>query len=306
MFLRKLRQTRNGQTYIYYSLVETVRAPGRSVRQRTICYLGRLDNLRPPDWLRLAERLPDPAWLPILMDEVGYSPPPPAGPVTGIWAVPDSIAWTNPRRLGDVYVALRAWQHLGLDRLLERLLGNSRSHVPMSVVAALIAINRLVDPRSERGIHHWLPSTALPELLNFPGARLTLNHLYRCLSLVEPHKSALEKHLAEQGRDLLEILDDRRADGARRFEPEGRRVVRERKMVVDGLRNRRDADAAFGFGGDAARALQHPERRQRRQALFCRHAESGRGRYRRGDGLRVSDRPRRLPAGRAAARPGCG
>jgi hypothetical protein len=209
MFLRKLRQTRNGQTYTYYSLVETVRTPGGAVRQRTICYLGRLDHLRPPDWLRIAERLPDPAWLPILMDTVGYVPPAtPAGPVAGVWAVPDSIAWTNPRRFGDVYVALRAWQHLGLDRLLERLLGHSRAQVPMPVIAALIAINRLVDPRSERGIQRWLPSTALPELLRFPGARLTLNQLYRCLSLVEPHKAALEKHLAEQGRDLFNFRND--------------------------------------------------------------------------------------------------
>jgi Transposase DDE domain len=209
MFLRKLRQTRNGQTYTYYSLVETVRTPGRSVRQRTICYLGRLDHLRPPDWLRIAERLPDPAWLPILMNEVGYVPPAsPAGPVAGVWAVPDSISWTNPRRFGDVYVALRAWQYLGLDRLLERRLGHSRAHVPMPVVAAVIAVNRLIEPRSERGIHRWLPSTALPELLNFPVARLTLNHLYRCLSLVEPHQRAIENHLAEQGRDLFQFAND--------------------------------------------------------------------------------------------------
>ena len=72
MFLRRLHQTRNGRTYTYYSLVETVRSPTGAVRQRTICYLGRLDNLRPPDWLRIAERLPDPAWLPRLQAEVGY------------------------------------------------------------------------------------------------------------------------------------------------------------------------------------------------------------------------------------------
>jgi hypothetical protein len=209
MFLRKLHQTRNGRTYTYYSLVETVRSPAGAVRQRTICYLGRLDNLRPPDWLRIAERLPDPAWLPILMNEVGVVPSAtPAGPVAGVWAVPNSIAWTNPRRLGDVYVALRAWQHLGLDRFLERQLGPSRASIPVPVVAALIAINRLVDPRSERGIYHWLPSTALPELLHFPAARLSLNQLYRCLSRVEPHKAALEKHLAEQGRDLFHFRND--------------------------------------------------------------------------------------------------
>ena len=113
MFLRRLHQTRNGRTYTYYSIVETVRTPGGPVRQ-----------------------------------------------------------------------------------------------VSIPVVAALSAVNRLVDPRSERGIHRWLLSTALPELLKFPAARLTLNHLYRCLSLVEPHKAAIEQHLADQGRDLCAFHND--------------------------------------------------------------------------------------------------
>ena len=209
MFLRRLHQTRNGRTYTYYSLVETVRSPSGSVRQRIICYLGRLDNLRPPDWLRIAERLPDPTWLPRLQAEAGYVPPPyTTGSVATVEVIPASISWRHPRRLGDVYVALRAWQHLGLDRLLQRLLGSVRTRVPMAVIAALIAVNRLVDPRSERGIFQWLPSTALAELLDYPPARLSLNHLYRCLSLVEPYKHALEKHLAEQGRDLFHFSND--------------------------------------------------------------------------------------------------
>jgi len=209
MFLRRLQQTRNGQTYTYFSLVETVRTPAGAVRQRTVCYLGRLDNLRPPDWLRIAERLPDPAWLPRLQEAVGYVPPPAGtGPVETISVVAKSISWHNARRFGDVYVALRAWQYLGLDRLMERLLGTVATQVPMPLLAALIAVNRLVDPRSERGIYHWTPKTALPELLDFRYTRLSLNHLYRCLSLIEPHKPTIEKHLAEQSRDLFNLQND--------------------------------------------------------------------------------------------------
>jgi len=202
VFIRRLTQKRQGRTYTYYSLVETVRSEGR-VRQRTICYLGRLDNLRPPDWLRVAERLPDPAWLPLLMEEVGYTPPPPQGPVRSVTVDPDSIAWTNPRRLGDVYVGLRAWQLLGLDRLLERLVGRFRTSVPLPAIAAMIAVNRLVEPRSELGIFAWLPKTALPELLGVPRDRIHLNLLYRCLSEVVPHQRTLESHLVDKGRDLF-------------------------------------------------------------------------------------------------------
>jgi transposase len=208
MFLRRLQQTRNGRTYTYFALVETTRTAAGSVRQRTVCYLGRLDNLRPPDWLRIAQRLPDPAWLPLLQQEVGYVPPPDTGAIATVEVVPRSISWTNPRRFGDIYVALRAWQHLGLDRLMQRLLGPVATRVPMALVAALIAVNRLVDPRSERGIFHWLPRTALPELLDFRPSRLTLNHLYRCLSLVQPYKQTIEQHLADQGRNLFAFRND--------------------------------------------------------------------------------------------------
>lgn len=206
MFLRKITQQRAGKSYTYYSLVETVRSPGGRVRQRTICYLGRLDNLRPPAWLRIAERLPDPSWLPLLMQEVGYSPPQtPSGPVASVTVDPRSIAWANPRRLGDIHVGLCAWRLLGLDQLLARLIGQAHTSVPLDKVAAMIVVNRLVAPRSERGIFHWLPTTTLFELLDVPRDRLHLNLLYRCLSAVAPHKSALEAHLIEQGRDLFQL-----------------------------------------------------------------------------------------------------
>jgi transposase len=214
MFLRRIRQTRQGQSYTYYAIAETARLPDGRVRQRTVCYLGRLDNLRPPDWLRIAERLPDPAWLPLLMQEVGYTPPTtPSGPVAGMTVDPASVAWANPRHFGDVFVAWRAWQLLGLDQLLDRLLQpprrrGRRQQVPMPTLAAMIAVNRLVAPRSERGIFAWLPKTALPELLGVPRDRLSLNALYRCLSATLPHKAALERHLVEQGRDLFAFDND--------------------------------------------------------------------------------------------------
>ena len=208
MFLRRLHQTRNGRTSTYYSLVETFRSPTGAVRQRVICYRGRLDPLRPPDWLRIAERLPDPSWLPRLQAEVGYLPPSPGGTVATGAVIPESISWQNPRCFGDGDVALRAWQLLGLDRLRHRLVGHVRTRVPMAGIATLSAVNRLVDPRSERGIFRWLPRTALSELLGYAPTRLTLNHLYRCLSLVAPHKAAVEKHLADQGRDLFHFRND--------------------------------------------------------------------------------------------------
>lgn len=209
MFLRRILQKRKGRAYTYYALAENARSSDGRVRQRTVCYLGRLDNLRPPDWLRVAERLPDPAWLPILMQEVGYTPPSsPGGPVAGVTVDPASIAWRDPRHFADVFVGLRVWQLLGLDHLFERLFRRRRGRVPIPFVAAMIAVARLVEPRSELGTFQWLPKTALPELLGVPRGRLSLSALYRCLSAVEPHKDAIENHLVQQGRDLFGLDTD--------------------------------------------------------------------------------------------------
>lgn len=206
MYLRKLKQVRDGRTYVYYSLAETHRTETGQIRQRTICYLGRLDELRAPDWLRVAERLPDPAWLPKLQEAVGYrSPVGPGGRVRAVTVVPETISWTNPRRLGDIWVALKAWQWLGLDVLMRELFKKVRSKVPLYEVAAMIAVNRVVEPLSERGIYHWLPTTALPELFGIPRGRIGLNLLYRTLAVLSPHKEKVEAHLWNRGNTLFDF-----------------------------------------------------------------------------------------------------
>ena len=49
MFLRPNRRTKDGKEHVYWSLVETVRTPD-GPRQRTLCYLGELNNPRPTMW----------------------------------------------------------------------------------------------------------------------------------------------------------------------------------------------------------------------------------------------------------------
>jgi hypothetical protein len=44
--------------------------------------------------------------------------------------------------------------------------------------------------------------------LGVPRGHLSLNALYRCLSAVVPHKTAIEEHLVRQGRDLFGFDND--------------------------------------------------------------------------------------------------
>ena len=58
-------------------------------------------------------------------------------------------SWENPRKFGDVYVALRFWQTLGLGKLFSDLLVGRSAEVNC-LVAALMAANRPgLDPGLE-------------------------------------------------------------------------------------------------------------------------------------------------------------
>ena len=54
MFLRPNRRTKDGKSHSYWSLVETVRTP-QGPRQRTLCYLGELNDSTQARWLKTIE-----------------------------------------------------------------------------------------------------------------------------------------------------------------------------------------------------------------------------------------------------------
>jgi transposase len=195
----------------YWKLVENY-STGRGTRQRVVAHLGRLENFGAEDWRKLAERMGQPDMAAALEYRVGNVRPgrpsdriAPLLPEEADQAVAIRLAdvgWKDPRRFGDVYVALHFWRKLGLGDLLAKHL-KGRSATMTCQVAALMVANRLVAPESELGMLDWWPRTALPELLGLPVERIDANRLYRCLDAVLPHKARIEEHLAQVGRDLF-------------------------------------------------------------------------------------------------------
>ncbi|MDV7402660.1 IS1634 family transposase, partial [Arthrospira platensis SPKY1] len=68
----------------------------------------------------------------------------------------------------------------------------------------LLAVNRLLAPRSELFVHEkWFAQTAMDLLLDTDAAVAGKDRLYRCLDRIVAHKPALEQHLAQKWRDLF-------------------------------------------------------------------------------------------------------
>lgn len=189
MYLRHTTITKRGKTHTYWRLVRSVRC-GRKVRQETIAQLGELDAEG-----RLAARSLAERFVGVERQSGLFEDDLPAEPIALDLR---GLRLERGRRFGDVWLAWRLWQALGLDRLLERLLPRGREDVPWATMAAVLVIARLCEPSSELHIaEDWFRRTALDDLLGVAEAKVNDDRCYRGLGRLLTHKTPLETHLKE-------------------------------------------------------------------------------------------------------------
>jgi transposase len=200
MYLRHTTVTKNGKTHTYWRLVRSVRV-GSKVRQETVAQLGELDARGRIAARHLASALVGLERQPGLFDDEL-----PTEPIT---VDPRRLRLERSRRFGDVWLAWKLWQALGLDRWLAHRLPRGREDVPWDVMAAVLVIARLCEPSSELHIaEDWFRRTALEDLLGLPAAKVNDDRLYRALDRLLPHKDALEQHLKERLGTLFKLEYD--------------------------------------------------------------------------------------------------
>ena len=200
MYLRHTTSTKNGKTHTYWRLVRAVRV-GRKVRQETVAQLGELDAKGRIAAKHLADSLIGVERQPGLFDEVTTT--------ETVTVDPSRLRLERGRRFGDVWLAWKLWQALGLDTWLEKKLPRGREDVAWGVMAAVLVIARFCEPSSELHIaEDWYRRTALDDLLGLPEAKVNDDRLYRSLDRLLPHKDALEAHLKERLGTLFKLEYD--------------------------------------------------------------------------------------------------
>jgi hypothetical protein len=205
MFLRRYTRNKDGKTHTYYALVESVRTEA-GPRQRIVAYLGELNHDQERRWQRTVvfhNRQGDVQQLRLFPDDEDVTLP----------DDPDiarirlhSVGWTNPRRFGDVWLALWLWRFLGLDEIVHRHLPPGKEAVRPTDVVAIEVINRLCQPCSEFALaEHWYASTALEDLLGVPDSAVTKDRLYRTLNPFLQAQEKIETDLKEQFGTLFQL-----------------------------------------------------------------------------------------------------
>jgi transposase len=200
MFLRPLYRRRNGQREAYWALVESYRTE-RGPRQRTIAYLGRMDDAGRLGVQQAADPQP-PSRQHELFPQTAAEP-------RFVEVDRTRMRVENCRQFGAPWLALELVKRLGLHAFLQRTLPTGQEHVPWSLTALILVIARLCEPSSELHIaEHFYRQSALSDLLGVPIDKVDDNRLYRGLDELLPHKAGLEVFLKERFGELFAIEYD--------------------------------------------------------------------------------------------------
>ena len=210
MFLKRRVRKKDGKEHVHYALCESLRVHTGRVVQRQVLHLGELNTTQTESWQRTLELIneEDGARLQrrLFTDREGAAPTD-SDDVVEVRL--SSLRVRAPRRFGDCWAGCRLWRELELDEFWRERLGAERGEVRWEKVLELLAVNRLLDPRSELFVHEkWFAQTAMDVLLDTDFAVAEKDRLYRCLDHLVEHKAALEKHLAARWKDLFNASFD--------------------------------------------------------------------------------------------------
>ena len=204
MFLRSTNRRKDGKDHRYFSIVENHRLPGGKTVQRTVLYLGEINDQQQAAWRRTLDVF--------IEDEERYATMSlfpddrelPADELDSVQVKLSGLELRRPRVFGNCWLACELWHQLGLDEFWQQRLPEAREAVSWEKVLRLLVANRLLDPGSEFHVHRqWFVDSAMDELLETDFAVAEKDRLYRCLDRVLEHKQELFVWLKQKWADLF-------------------------------------------------------------------------------------------------------
>jgi transposase len=204
MFLRSTNRKKDGKDHRYFSIVENRRVPGGKTVQRTVLYLGEINDQQQAAWRKTLEVFDEQEQRYRTMSLFREDRELPAEAIDSVQVKLSGLELRRPRVFGNCWLACELWQQLGLDEFWQERLPEAREAVSWEKVLRLLVVNRLLDPGSEFRVHRqWFVDSAMDELLQTDFAVAEKDRLYRCLDRVLEHKRELFVWLQQKWADLF-------------------------------------------------------------------------------------------------------
>ncbi len=204
MFLRSNNRKKDGKDHRYFSIVENHRIASDKTVQRTVLYLGEINDQQQAAWRKTLsvfdEQQQEYENLSLFPDDRAI----PADAVDTLQVKLSGLELRHPRLFGSCWLACELWRQLGLDEFWDFRLARSREDVPWEKVLQLLVVSQLLDPGNEFRVHRqWYLTTAMDALLGTDFAVAEKDRLYRCLDRVLEHKQDLFLWLRQKWADLF-------------------------------------------------------------------------------------------------------
>lgn len=204
MFLRATNRKKDGKDHRYFSVVENQRVAGGKTIQRTVLYLGEINDQQQAAWRKTLtvfdERQQQFTNLSLFPDDRTL----PAGAVDSIQVRLSGLELRRARPFGNCWLASELWDQLGLGEFWRTRLGAGREAVSWEKVLRLLVVNRLLEPGSEFRVHrHWFVESGMDVLLEEDFSVAGKDRLYRCLDRILEHKTELFVWLKQKWAELF-------------------------------------------------------------------------------------------------------
>lgn len=204
MFLRSTTRKKDGKQHRYFSVVENRRLSTGETAQRTVLYLGEINDKQEASWRKSLSVFDQDRQQYTTMSLFPDDRVIPSDVANGIQVRLGELELRNPRVFGNCWLACELWRQLGLEEFWQEHLPEAREAIRWGKVLELLVVNRLIEPGSEYRLHrHWFLSSAMDELLNTDFGIADKDRLYRCLDRVLEHKPDLFIFLRKKWADLF-------------------------------------------------------------------------------------------------------
>ena len=211
MFLRAKVRKKDGKQHRYFSVVENRRVGQNHTVQRTVLYLGEINDSQEAVWRKTLQVFDETHQQYTTLSLFPEDREIPAASSDSIQVKLSEMQLRRPRAFGNCWLGCELWRQLRLEEFWEEKLAEQvqRETVSWAKVLQLLVVNRLIDPGSEFRVHRqWFDQSAMAELLQTDFAVAEKDRLYRCLDRLLEHKGALFQHLRERWQDLFQAQFD--------------------------------------------------------------------------------------------------
>jgi transposase len=204
MFLRSTNRKKDGKSHRYFSVVENQRVSGDKTVQRTVLYLGEINDSQQSGWRKTLEVFDEEKQQTCNLSLFADDREVPADSLDSLQVHLAGLELRRPRPFGNCWLASELWRQLGLTEFWQERLPPGREDVSWEKVLRLLVVNRLLEPGSEFRVHrHWFVESAMDTLLEADFAVAGKDRLYRCLDRIVEHKQDLFVHLKQKWAELF-------------------------------------------------------------------------------------------------------